>query len=195
MTKNLFLQIPLKGSSVSPREAGHQQVLPPQIHVSETKLEARAAQGWDIPFCIQFPLTGWNFYTRHSRLETGTPITLISVWLWGGRFHTQRSKTWKETSAPDQLLAHRTRLSTWEKGPPAPAPSSGVAAQRASQRERQATTIERSEALPRWVKFWGQNLGKFQPKGTLKNRGDLVASNYKLVVPCERQAKCSQLIY
>lgn len=43
--------------------------------------------------------------------------------------------------------------------------------------------------------FLEQNFGKFQPNGILKISGDLVASNWELVVPCEQQAKCSQLIY
>lgn len=73
VTKNLFLQIPVKGSSASPGEAGYLQVLPPHLNISETKLRARAAQGSGAPFSIQSPLIGWNFYTRHSRPRDWDP--------------------------------------------------------------------------------------------------------------------------
>lgn len=43
------------------------------IHISETKLRARAAQGSGTPFSIQSPLIGWNFYTRHSRPRDWDP--------------------------------------------------------------------------------------------------------------------------
>lgn len=64
---------------------------------------------------------GWNFYTRHSRPRTGTPITLTSAHIWGGRFHSQINKSWTENfcswalpcSERSRLLSLNPALERW----------------------------------------------------------------------------------